>query len=386
MKKLNYARYLILKEWLPLIIVFAAVAIMGSLLNVAFMDLYFGHCNELSSYFITIPMVILAIILPYFVFDYRYSLKRSDTYYQIPAKPGEIRRVRVVTGLIVLVAVVTIAFVLAYVALIVRYFNSPKQILNPYHEQLSSYDGYFPVYVDRSVIDFKLMMIVYLIAISLIVIEYFISCFFTSLASKPASALMINIAYHAIIVFTMYGFFNLLSSISMSFEYDLKFYRMATISFTFSTGPGIAVNLPEIFMHAYALHSESESLLYKGAYLFTFIFSIVLEIVTGIAAAVLTFIRKDSSGECCNNYGFANKKYNSLFFLSMIPMVVFFIDIGGMFNPSNLFIVVILAAMYYFFFVLFMGTFKIPVHNYVIIAIFAVVMTLGQIIIPAMNN
>ena len=91
MKKLNYAKYLILKEWLPLFIVFTLVGLVSFFSYLAMHSFYNPDDFDTTLAALNAPMMVFAIVLPLFVFNYKYSLKRGDTYYQLPLEQRELK-------------------------------------------------------------------------------------------------------------------------------------------------------------------------------------------------------------------------------------------------------------------------------------------------------
>ena len=125
MKKLNYAKYLITKELLPLFIVFTVIGLISYFAYLMNVDFYDPYYNEISLAALNGPMMAFAIVLPLFIFNYKYSLKRSDTYYQLPLKQGELKNIRIISGLFILVVSYLIASLLPYVSFVIRYVSAP---------------------------------------------------------------------------------------------------------------------------------------------------------------------------------------------------------------------------------------------------------------------
>ena len=90
--------------------------------------------------------------------------------------------------------------------------------------------------------------------------------------------------------------------------------------------------------------------------------------------------KKEDSGESCNNYGFANKKLNSLFFLSVIPIILFAFSNESFLGFDTFIGTVIVAAAYYFLFALFIGSFKMPTYSYIIIGAGTGVVIFGKVL------
>ena len=372
MKKLNYAKYLISREWLPLFIVFTLIALVSYFSYLMSFNLYDHYSSDVSLAALTAPMMVFAIVLPLFVFNYKYSLKRGDTYYQLPLNQRDLKNTRVLAGLFILVTSFIIASLLPYIAFVIRYMSSPD------HMRLYG-QTYFKYFVPAPYLG--------AIAVGLItvVIEYFISCFFCSLTSKPISALIINVSFHLILVLSMYTFFNSIvdfqNAMESTYSSTYDYYQVAQVSFEYSPSVMILINLPDYIARAfsfdikYELHGFDTDSFQRNV----LITNIVLELVIGAAACFFTLFKKDDSGESCNNYGFANKKLNSLFFLSTIPVAFYALSTGYTFGFEDILGTVIVAAAYYFLFALFIGTFKMPNYAYAIICTMSGVVIFGDL-------
>lgn len=376
MKKLNYARYLITKEWLPLFIVFTAIGLITFFSYLMTHSFYDPSDYNTSLAALTAPMMVFAIVLPLFVFNYKYSLKRGDTYYQLPLDQRELKNTRVLTGLFILVVSFTLAASLPYVAYTIRYIFAPDYIHMSYSVTYFKY------------LNAGALLGAIGIAFILVIIEYFISCYFTSLSSKPVSALLISLSFHLILIFTLYSIFGFTYNVAETIHRKDGSHLddMANIAIEFSPGPVIIFGLPDYIVKAYAFDLKNQTFPFDSDnYQRTvLIINIVLELLIGSAACFLTLFKKDGSGESCNNYGFTNKKLNSLFFLSAIPVVLFALNGVGVFGFENILGTVIVAAAYYFLFALFIGSFRMPAYSYIIIGVGSFVAIFGGFILEVL--
>ncbi len=131
----KYVKHL-LKEWLPIAIVAMAllvtpiflVSMTTSLYNVYRTDS--GALKPTESYgmllaygALLIGAIFFSCIMPFFVESYRYSKKSTDCYYSLPFKEGELRRIRTVIALIMIIAIFTICYWLPAIIYYIRYCN-----------------------------------------------------------------------------------------------------------------------------------------------------------------------------------------------------------------------------------------------------------------------
>ena len=145
MKKLNYAKYLITKELLPLFIVFTVIGLISYFAYLMNVDFYDPYYNEISLAALNGPMM---------------------AFYQLPLKQGELKNIRIISGLFILVVSYLIASLLPYVSFVIRYVSAPEA---------KTWAGitYFKYFEAAPYLG------AIVVGLFTIVIEYFISCFFS---------------------------------------------------------------------------------------------------------------------------------------------------------------------------------------------------------------
>ena len=375
MKKTNYIKYLIFKEWLPIIIVSLSALLIASLTYIFSVDLYCAGMSDNEMIYIPILCLVMTFVMSFVVFSYRFSTKRTDTYYQIPLKQGELKNIRFITGLVVIVSIITVSFIVPYLVLLIRYAAIPKI----YVEQTNTIKEY-----SKNAFNIKMLPLVYLVLIALVSLEYFISCFIFSLCHKPVSAILLSISIHAMLAFTLFGGFNTIDTRSVSHNTVVheNLYNSSWTCFRYSPGITMVISLPELLYQKFVLLSVYDGglLVYSNATmsLIVFIIQISLHGILGIVSLILLLLKKDDSGELCNKHGFVNSKLNPLFFVYMIPIIVTFASCDTVTNFIYYFFYVVFAAASYFLYALFIGSFKIPFRGY----IWIIVMILALFTLP----
>ena len=142
MNRKLYIKWL-LRQWLPLIFIFGAILLLvyfvPSLSGAIYPDggtaeyyggsyyggtdsLFYtevGNVNAGTSSIMTWG-IMAAIVMPFFVFSYRFDKVSADTYGQIPAKSNEVRIIRILVGLCIVLSVLTIAFWAGNIAKVIR--------------------------------------------------------------------------------------------------------------------------------------------------------------------------------------------------------------------------------------------------------------------------
>lgn len=375
MKKISYVKYLLFREWLPIIIIFTALLLIVNFSFATSVSLY--SQNHPSQYFYEdfqgttsftiIIWFIMAFVMSFVIFSYRFSTKRSDTFYQVPLKPGELKNIRFITGLIVVAVVMLVTFIIPYLAFVIRYVSSPDIYIYTY------YSGTFY----KNYINLGMMFVSFLIALGATLLEYCISSYFFSLCHKPASAVLINITFHAFIAFFLATLFALIGSRI----YDANHSTDTTASFnlnsasivmlTYSPGFTLLIDLPKDFFFKMAFQQSFLPYFESIGTFATVVFYIMIgaHVLLGATCCTLLLLKKEKSGEYCNKYGFANSKLNQLFFITMIPFIFMFAALHTSYIISFYFVFIIIAGTYYFLFALFSGTFKVQKSAYIYIGV-----------------
>ena len=377
MKKISYIKYLLFREWLPIIIIFTALLLVVDFSFATSVNLYSSHSPsdyfyenfQWVTFFTIIIWFIMAFVMSFAIFSYRFSTKKSDTFYQVPLKPGELKNIRFITGLIVVAAVMLVTFIIPYLAFVIRYVSSPDSyITNMY--------GYLQTFY-KNYINLGMMFVSFLVALGATLLEYCISSYFFSLCHKPASAVLINISFHAFIAFFLATLFALISSRI----YDANHFTDTTASFnihnasmvmlTYSPGFTLLMDLPKDFFFKMAFQQSFLPYFESIGTFATVVFYIMIgaHVLLGATCCTLLLLKKEKSGEYCNKYGFANSKLNQLFFITMIPFIFMFAALHTSYIISFYFVFIIIAGTYYFLFALFSGTFKVQKSAYIYIGV-----------------
>ena len=382
--KSRYIRRLIFKDWLPLFIVFLTVATLVFIISLSNVDIYDDRVR-LSVLPLTIPFTLLAFILPLFVYNYKFSLKSSDAFNQLPFKEKEMRNTRGIAGLIALLSVIIICFIIGFIFFTIRFYSSPKDTINSYINYYYDEEKDIGIEIPMEVTLYRgtyhpgMFMVLLPIVLVGIALEYFISCFLTSLTNKPFTAILFNTSIQMLL-------FGLLASILLTVEHfyllgnELGVYSetFANINqcyqYTLLFAPGImlASGLSDFISYNFVLNGEFNSAILEGVKGFAFYSSIAFALIVGLVAAFFVFYMKEVSGEHSGNYGLYQPKYNFLIYLSALPVFLSLLSSEGKYLSLYLILDIIIVAGYYFVNAMFLGTFKIKKYHYIILGSMAV--------------
>ncbi|MDO5330113.1 MAG: hypothetical protein Q4F15_01600 [Bacillota bacterium] len=129
-----------------------------------------------------IPAIIATFSMPFFVYSYRYKKQSADTYLPLPLKRGTILRTRLIIGLLMLLASITVVYWLGIGIFAIRQATCSIPESNEYW----TYSRHFLSY--QYCIPFFFLMLVFVAG------QYFINCFFVSLGNTQLSSIFTLIA------------------------------------------------------------------------------------------------------------------------------------------------------------------------------------------------
>lgn len=181
-----------LRQWLPTIIVFAVFLASVFLSSCLYSSVYayaseyggvqyiyqYPETNLLSIY---IPSLILTFVMPCFVYHFRYRRESADFYRQAPEKEGSIRRHKMLIGLIILLVVISVAFWLGFLLMIVRFSVAvpPRSAYSRGAMLYNLYFGYYPL--------------AWLYLLLFVAAQYCINCFLMSMAGTLLDGILLMI-------------------------------------------------------------------------------------------------------------------------------------------------------------------------------------------------
>ena len=383
--KSKYIQRLIFKDWLPLIIVFLTVATLSFIIYLSDYDFYSSRTNggQMLVVSMTIPFTVLAFIMPLFVYNYKFSLRSSDTFYQLPFKEKEMRNLRVIAGLIAIASTLTICFFIGFIFFTIRYYSAPETIERSFtyyaYDEVTDTSRFVSETTSYAKIAFHPGIFALILPIALvgIVLEYFISCFLTSLTNKPFTAILFNGSIQAFMML-------LISSVVVYFDHSMELaayaYQCETYSLIFAPGIMFANGMASYISAYFAFGNIDISNDLEGIKGFTFASTISLAVLIGAAAAFLVFYMKEPSGEHSGNYGLNKSNFNFTIYLSAIPVVLLLASLSGKIISLYLILDVIVTAGYYFLNTMFLGTFKVQKYNYFVIGSLATLIFLAYFI------
>lgn len=383
--KSKYIQRLIFKDWFPLIIVFLTVATLSFIIYLSNLDIYESIYNRAQMLVVsmTVPFTLLAFIMPLFVYNYKFSLKSSDTFYQLPFKEKEMRNLRVIAGLISIISSLVICFLIGFIFFIIRYYTSPATIERTFYSYYydAATDTGKPIAETASYLKNAfypgMFILVLPIAMVGIALEYFISCFLVSLTNKPFTAILFNGSIQLFLLLIIPSIFLMIEHFS---DTPNDFGQCQLYALILAPGLMFANGLPSYLSASFIMNNQPVLGSLEGLTSFVFATSISLAVIIGAVAAFLVFYMKEPSGEHSGNYDLNKATYNFAIYLSAIPVVLLLASLDGKNLSLYLFLDAVIVAGYYFLNTMFLGTFKIKKYHYFIIGGLAALLLIAYFI------
>ncbi len=299
----QYIRYQI-RKWLPLLLVFVLYATFSTLISGLSLGVarYYGTPNA-STYTgeqIVIAMLLPSFsslfILPFFVYSYRTSKKAVDTFYQAAYADKTIRRTRILIGLGIVLATITVSFWLGTALYGLRYAATPaEQAITSTGSSAST------TYILRNYVNFAYMPLAYLVGVLLFSGQYFINCYLVSLGNhlidQICTVLFGNFILAGIVVMpTLYALSLTWTQLNSDFFRPFFYYGL---------GPVTPILFLAILVNPLVVGEGPNGLL-DGSVPHLAI-AISLYVVFAAVLGVLVMKEKDPSGEYAGKAGPRNK-------------------------------------------------------------------------------
>ena len=378
MREFKYIKRLVLKEWLPLIAVFLIVAVSCAVITASSHNYYNDNVFPVTNF--VWPASVLALVMPFFVFSYRFSRVGGDTYYQLPFKEKRFKNLRVLTGLCAILSVLLIAFIIGYITFLVTYLNKPD---------VYTYSGFgYSEKLYKVNIAPAYMLIALPISIVFVAGLYFVNAAIVSLHNRLPSAIV-----YAIIVQTILNF--MLPCFGAYLEH---YFTDGTYAFEFATrslilSPGIVgVNtLTTQFGTGKSFFLDStvgnifdtiDIRMANGIYddLIETILLLAVDVLIYAGAGVLTMLSSEPSGEYNGTSGARKPYQNYLIYILTIEMALISSTIASSSIFLYAFLVILYTAGLYVFTSIYLGTFKVGAKHGLLIGGSALFLILFPII------
>ncbi len=267
------------RRWLPLFGLIA-IAFAGFFLFPAALsniDLTSGHYYGNAFSFTPIIQVglIATIVVPFFVFSYRFSRKSADAFMQFAVPERKIKNIRVLLGLLAIMIPFVAVFWLGTMIVAIRQAVSPR-------------DYWY---------DYGWITLGFLYLMVAIPAAYFVICAILSVANNPIDGALAIAIVQVLLLLTIEPF----SQYIKVFDYSsVPYFNISSYNLTLWS---VSSSFSFLFSNMIEGQPFSESAGWATAYTFEAIY-IPLFLVLGSLAMVFTFRKKDPSGESFGDKGY----------------------------------------------------------------------------------
>lgn len=325
----------LLKEWIPLIAIAFFLIITPPFIESATHNFYeilryknyrsVGWEMGFSVLSVVITSTILAALLALFVESYRFKKIKTDFYYSLPFKPRELRRIRTITALVILLTIFTLSYWLPLAIYYLRYGLAKAPTVN------ASSDMYV---IKERMLDPLWLFLGYLSSLVLLSSSFFFASFFVRLGNSLTSSILLLLG--SAIAFG--AFFPALTLwISLPIDARLGSAQVDLVPLAFQTyglsAPGFTFASfflePTIYgnsMSSGAIHVEITE---KPAYLTSFIISLLITLGLSASSAYVIFGKEDPSGEWSGQAGSHKKWSKVLLFIALTVFGIIASLLGG---------------------------------------------------------
>ncbi len=380
MNKKAFIRWQI-KEWLPLFIGFGAVTGLFYWLASYFSAEFYGY--GYTSVGVTTPMYVLmalifaaAAIFPIAIFSYQTNHIRADFYDQIPLKNKELRRIRVLIGIIGLLALFTVIF---WIGVLITYLR--QVIFNQQEYQ------YFMSQQNANPADFKpyyfnyVYYIPFFFVLALgLVAHYFTCVYLASLGNRVWDSILYIILGEALLNFALQSIllpsYVAFSSSNYNSKDPFTDWIQLSIGFYFFLKVFIRFYGGEI---AWTEGATKPNLYDSSSAAAAFYIGVIGFLLVGaIAAYLMLFKKKDPAGELAGRPGARNGA------IALIPHAVMLMlgfllaaaaqwatMYGGTMVSLFIFVVALWATAYFLLLFASRGTIRFEKKDWIIAAVVA---------------
>lgn len=268
-------------------------------------------------YILLAVSLIATFVMPLMVFTYRTKKQSADIFYQAAYKPGTIKRIRVLLGLLIIVATFTLAYLVGIAILGIRYASTPVT---------TTYVKYGTTYIEtRPNINFAWYILAYFVLLVGVVGQYFINCFLVGLGDYVLDQIFLLLWGNVIICIGLFAPFSYMMSLASIYDSSLLNTQWYLLFTTPSAIPVFAFIDVPIMTGLKGTYVSSDKLTPN-------IIGTALFVLFTSGLALVNFFQRDPSGEYANLRGARNKA------ISLVP--------HGAALSIGLFIAILLGSMF----------------------------------------
>ena len=364
-----------IKRWLvPALVILGvmtmSMVILGaseSLTYTLYNDPYGGtfSYNDGSSTFFMGAMLyssLVSIVFPMFVFNYKFGIRRADFYKQLPFAENQLRRTILLSGLVIALVGVSLAFLTGTGILLIRHFAFDKSTL------ISTPDYTQYLYTFK----YRYLLVFYLLLMLNVFATYSISCLFVYHNVTVFEAIIGVLLAQLCLGLLPYAIASQVSTIKGWVTNDFVEPTYVTFS-TISPVIG-AVNINSLF---YGMEEE----IWKNLY-----WNIGVYLISGLGSFIWMFMVKDRSADIENEKG--NPSIITLIALhgGFLGVMLFANSLASYTIYLGLIINIFVIASYFFINVLFGHGFKLRMQQWIPLLVISLIVIADLVILAVTRS
>lgn len=346
-----------IKCWIPIFVLSLIFMSIVFWIDVASMNIlyhppyeyatYLNHFGSSGLFSAIIPAMLLTLVYPLSIFDYRFSKNKADTFLQLPLKEKQLKRTRLNISLSVLLIGFTITFWIGVLFLLIR-INSVSLSAELIEE------GY-----TVSPYNFLAYLFAYLLSLVLIAAEFYTNAFLVQLGNTAREGTTYLMMGQVILLLVEFSFHVYIAGGLLGLPYFQQSYPQPA---TFSIGTPIY--LIYVLFDGYAIGASPNPGF--AAMTVNEWANLIVVFLIGIAAAIALYLLPDPSGEYYGKQGPRN------LLAMVIPHCFFFLvglqifRLGAL--PLFLMLYLLFVLGYYMSLASLYRTFRIPKREVIIMA------------------
>lgn len=323
----------LLKEWLPLIAISFFLVITPAFITSATHSFYeilryenyksVGLGMGISLLSVVISSTLLAALFALFVESYRFKRIKTDFYYSLPFKPRELRRIRTLAALTIVLIIFTLSYWVPSALYYLRYGLAEAPInTNPD----------FSVVKER-MLDPLWLLYGYLSSLILLSSSFFFCSFFVRLGNSITSSVLLLLGGSI----TFGAFFPVIAlwvSLPLNARVGGSQIDLVPLAFQMygASAPGFSYAAfflePLLYGKDLSAGSAHTEIVKNPAYLTCFIISLLVSVGLGAFGAYTLFWKEDPSGEWSGQPG-SHKKWSKIFLFMALATVALMTSLVG---------------------------------------------------------
>ncbi len=294
---------------------------------------------------ISIPLTLVAVIFPLFVYDYRFKKTQADTFMQAPLKRNRLRLTRLLLGLSMIMIIFTIVYVIGVLIVFFRQVTTPD---------LYEQGGY--IFKIRF-FDYRYYIAAYFFLLAFASLEYFISSFIVLLSDNVLDAIFLLLFVDIIRALLPFSFYTYSTTMLNNIYNGYNSFQGSWLANAAS--PLLVMLYPEKIFSSFIIGKEALIFTNFSDYV-SFIFYLVAYLLMGVSSVIYVVLSSDPSGEYVGRPGPRRNIIGFIPHLTIFSIGLLTLSYIQMQPLAETIIFLVIALIYYCCLALYYRRFRLP--------------------------